>query len=140
MSCFVPIEKILDYGIDENTIRTGCKRSRKGERNSWQSKKSDTDRRKVLIDLDSIPERTRLKYGIPTGAEYLEQQNQLLAEQLQKEKAIQSDKELKMLYDAYHSGYYDYVAYYKEVFQNKRPKIREEQSVLHALIGLQWLR
>ena len=139
MAYFVENNIILKYNVSEDTIKSGCLRYRQGKSSNWINKPDNIDKRKILIDLDSIPERTRLKYGIPTGAEYLEQQNQLLAEQLQKEKAIQSDKELKMLYDAYHSGYYDYVAYYQEVFQNKRPKIREEQSVLHARSLAYWL-
>ena len=80
MKSFVDFEFFKSYKIPEITLKQGCLRYRQGKSSNWINKPDNIDKRKILIDLDSIPERTRLKYGIPTGAEYLEQQNQLLAE------------------------------------------------------------
>ena len=52
---YIPFNCILDYNVPFNTITDGCKKYRQGKSQSWSNKKDTKDKRKVLIDIDSIP-------------------------------------------------------------------------------------
>ncbi|HFG0564865.1 Mu transposase C-terminal domain-containing protein [Flavobacterium psychrophilum] len=132
MNCYVTFEILVGFGLDANTIYSGCKRYRQGKTKSWQNKKDATDARKVLINIDTIPNATRLKHGIPTGKEYSEQRlQQYEAEQerqkierheaQEREKTILASNELQALRNAYYNEYIQYIPLYKEYYAgNKR--------------------
>lgn len=133
MNCYVTFEILVGFGLDANTIYSGCKRYRQGKTKSWQNKKDATDARKVLIDLDTIPEATRTKYGIPTGKEYSEQRLQEYeAEQerqkigrheaQEREKTILASNELQALRNAYNNDYIPFLPLYREYYENN-PRI-----------------
>jgi hypothetical protein len=76
---FIVYDQILKFGISEMYLRTALKNFRQGKSQSWANKKDIHDKRKVLIDIDTIPESTRKKYNIPTGKEYFKQKERELS-------------------------------------------------------------
>ena len=75
----IEYNKLLEFGIPFEIVKKGCFRFRKGLSSSWKNKLDSTGTR--VVELDSIPEATRTKYGIPSGNDYLsvkiiEQSNQ----------------------------------------------------------------
>lgn len=115
---YVSLNIILDYSVSFNTITDGCKKFRQGKSQSWANKKDLIDKRKVLIDIDTIPEPTRKKYNIPTGKEYFEQKQleeyNAIEEKIQRDKDLRTNAEKSALYDAYTNDYMPFVALYKE--------------------------
>lgn len=145
------------YNVSEKTLEAGCLRYRQGKSHSWKNKKDPKDRRKVLIELDSIPEATRLKYNIPTSAEYIARQtaerdaeNLRLHEEwektqaeLEKERLFRieeaKDKDLKALHSAYQGNEYKkyYLDYQKLLdYRTESKKIAEKLARENAF----WLK
>lgn len=122
---YIHFDALIDRGISSNTITDGCKKFRKGTSKRWENKKCSVDGRKVLINIDSIPEATRTKYNIPTGIEYFK--NQQEQELIKKQEALEAQKELAAnteklaLYNAYQNDWVNYYSIYKERYKdNKR--------------------
>jgi transposase InsO family protein len=108
----------LDFGIPTESIKTSTKRYRQGKSHSWANQKDPKDRRKVLIDIDSIPEATRKKYNIPTGKEYFEQKQQEAykaeQERIQRANEMRANAEKSALYNAYHNDYFQFLELYEK--------------------------
>lgn len=154
---YISFEDIVNYGVDKEYLKLALNRFRQSKTKSWQNKKDPTDGRKVLINLDSIPEGTRLKYNIPTGKEYLEQQYEkkrqeriafeLKLEQekidkqasLEREKEILANAEIMALRDAYNNQWLQYYSLYKERYKEAVSKRREEYAKLSAREHAFWL-
>ncbi|TRX39071.1 Mu transposase C-terminal domain-containing protein [Flavobacterium restrictum] len=140
---YIPFNSILDYTVPFNTITDGCKKYRQGKSKSWANKKDTNDKRKVLIDIDSIPEPTRKKYNIPTGREYFEQEEldryTATQEKIQKEKELRADVEKLALHDAYNNGYMPFVAMYRERYSYNRT-IKDDVAVLSAREHAFWVK
>ncbi|MDB0601606.1 DDE-type integrase/transposase/recombinase [Tenacibaculum maritimum] len=114
-SNFLPFDFILKYGVSESYLWKVCSLYRQGKSKSWCNIKDSSDKRKVLIDIDSIPPRTRVKYNIPTGVEYIEEINKehYLKKYEEKKLAEQSiinrrNKDIDRLYNAYHTKWMEY--------------------------------
>lgn len=113
------------YEVPRESILTGTKRYRQGKSKSWENKKDIFDKRKVLINLSTIPDGTRLKYNIPTGIEYFKQQQE--KELIEKQEVLEAQKELVSnteklaLFNAYQNDWISYYSIYKERYKdNKR--------------------
>lgn len=89
---------------------------RKGTSNSWQNFKDPLDKRKVLINIDTIPENTRLKYGIPTAQEYTD--NKLIEKEneLRTQKELTTKLEKAALIEAYNNEWVPYLNLYERLF------------------------
>ncbi|AND63643.1 hypothetical protein AX766_04220 [Flavobacterium covae] len=127
------------FCISKNLITTSCKRYRQGKSKSWENIKDPTDNRKVLINLDSIPEATRKKYNIPTGIEYYEAEQLRRSEEEAKKKelltSLKNDKNKSLLYDAYKNNYVQYIPIYQEFFKNNKkttPETIRKMACNHA--------
>ncbi|MGB0428389.1 MAG: DDE-type integrase/transposase/recombinase [Flavobacteriales bacterium] len=109
---FVDFDFIESFGVSEGYVKKACFQFRQGKTESWSNKKDPSDKRKVLIDLDSIPEQTRLKYNIPTSEQYLEQQAQQ-AELENEKRRKETKKRLELLENEFISTSLDglYMAY-----------------------------
>lgn len=64
---WLTFDQLALLGVQEQYIRVALKRNRDGA-SSWNHKKDPNDKRKVLIDYDSIPDSTITKYSIPSKA------------------------------------------------------------------------
>lgn len=130
------------FRVPFQTIRTSTKRFRQNQTQSWSNKKDPKDKRKVLIDIDTIPEPTRKKYNIPTGKEYFEQQEleRYTAEQekIQRDKELRTNTEKSALYNAYTNDYLPFVAIYKERYDYR--KDLSSLAVLSAREHAFWLK
>lgn len=131
------------YKVPTDVIKTGTKRNRKNKTQSWVNKKDPKDKRKVLIDIDSIPEATRKKYNIPTGKEYFEKKEienyTATQERIQLEKDLRNSTEKSALYDAYNNDYLPYVSLYKERY-SYRLKSNDKDAILYAKQHSFWLK
>ncbi|PDS23801.1 DDE-type integrase/transposase/recombinase [Flavobacterium branchiophilum] len=145
---YITFRELLSYGISEKYLKNAVKNYRQGKTKSWANKKDPNDKRKVLIDLDTIPEPTRKKYGIPTGKEHQEQKNEakrlerieweaeqerqkvVRYEAQEREKQIEASDDLSVLRNAYNNGFLEYLALYKERFKNL--KNCNERALLYA--------
>ena len=111
---YVGLNDITSFGVSVKSIETGTLRFRQNKSSSWANKKDPTDKRKVLIDIDSIPEPTRKKYNIPTGVEYYEKQVRdkwnATQEEIRKEKELRADTEKSALHNSYKNDYMRFVA------------------------------
>lgn len=87
---FMSYDKVLEFGVPEATVKSACTRYRQGKSTSWANHKDKHDKRRVMIDINSIPINTRKKYNIPTGEELERQLEKDIESQLEKLK----DKEL----------------------------------------------
>ena len=107
---YVGFDIIVNFGVSPKYLKNAINLCRQGKSQYWQNKKDPTDKRKVLINLDSIPAGTRLKYNIPTSQEYREQQLKAFEAQKEQEKieryqAEQREKELANIYKNDSDGY-----------------------------------
>ncbi len=160
MNYYVCFEILISFGLDSNTIYSGCKRFRQGKTKSWENKKDPNDKRKVLINLDTIPDGTRKKYNIPTGAEYQAQQReakrqeviafmtQIERERIEKEvdqqlaeereKEILENSAKLALRDAYNNHWLKYYSLYKERYSSRKDcdKLAQQSAREHAF----WLK
>ena len=138
----VSFEYLLSLGVPLKTINSGTIRYRKGLSKNWENKKDPEDKRKVLINLDTIPDGTRKKYNIPTGAEYQAQQReakrqeviafmlQIEREKIEKqvdqqlaqerEKEILENSAKLALRDAYNNHWLKYYSMYKERYSSRK--------------------
>lgn len=139
---YINFEEVVSYGVSKDTILYGCNRFRQGKTKSWANKKDPIDKRKVLIDLDSIPEPTRTKYNIPTGIEYFEQQElkAKIEHQKQKERELnlQTNIEKRSLMDAYNNNWLQYLSIYRKMYVHNAVKC-EEHAQLSAREHAFWL-
>ena len=107
----------MSYGISENSIKKGCLRFRNKKSQAWENIKDFTDRRKVWIKLDSIPNTTKTKYNIPSS-EDLELQR--LNVQREKENILSDPDALRLTYSFneeyadFYQLYWDRLAYSQE--------------------------
>ena len=140
---FILYKNLLNvYNVSEKTLEVGCLRFRQGKSKSWANKKDLTDKRKVLVDLDSIPEPTRQKYNIPTGIEYFEQQELKTKitkqEQKERQEELQTNTEKRSLVDAYNNDWIQYLSIYRKMYAHNTIKC-EENAQLSAREHAFWL-
>lgn len=135
MSYFVPFDVVLSYGISEQYLKFAIHKYRESIK-SWQNKKDETDARKVLIDLDSIPPRTRQKYNIPTGSEYfeleLDREEREREEIRRKNIERKENKDYADLENAYKSDWHKYYHRYLEIFKGKPASEQRKLAKLYA--------
>ena len=116
----IPFDELLNYGVSDMYVKTALKNYRQGKSHSWANQKDPKDRRKVLIDIDSIPESTRKKYNIPTGKEYFEQKQQEAykaeQERIQRDNEMRVNAEKSALYNAYHNDYFQFLDLYEKKY------------------------
>ena len=143
MGLFVSFEEVLSFGVSEKYLKKALNYSREGNTRSWKNKKDETDARKVLIDLDSIPNRTRQKYNIPTGIEYFEQKIEReeleRKERLQKEKERKENKEFSALENAYKNNWHEHFYFYMDFFANRPAEKQKELAKRYAQNLAYWL-
>lgn len=138
MALYLYFDDILKYGISNKYLKKALHLNRNKKTLSWQNKKCAFDRRKVLIDIDSIPEVTRTKYNIPTGIEYFEQQQEKekIQKQLLKEKEneLLANSEKASLYNAYNNNWIEYYSTYSERYKKhiKREYLAKLSAKEHA--------
>ncbi len=140
MTCnFVSFETLVGYGVSEKYLKNAIKNYRQSKSLSWANIKDPKDKRRVLIDLDSIPEGTRKKYGIPTSVEYTEFQRIEQHKQLQKEKELKESTDKLALIYAFQN---EWVEYYQMYFERlaHRPKTQQQRAVLFARTHAFWLK
>ncbi|EKT3964729.1 transposase family protein [Flavobacterium psychrophilum] len=143
--CYISFNELLGYDVPFNTISDGCKKSRQGKTKSWENKKDIDDKRKVWINLDTIPDGTRKKYNIPTGREYnlqriakleTDQEREKIEryENQQREIEIISNSEKLALRDAYNNHWIQYVSIYKERYSTNKDcdKLARQSAKEHA--------
>ena len=131
---------IEKYNLPTSAVAIGCYRNRQFKTKSWQNKKDPTDKRKVLIDVDTIPDGTRLKYNIPTGKEYRELQLKAFEAQKEQEKieryqAQLREKELAesvektALLMAYNDNWVEYYPIYLERYKERCKDAKTTQKI-----------
>lgn len=146
---FVDIQYLSNFGLSKQYLKKKLSECRKTDTPLWKSKKESLDQRKVLIDLDSIPEGTRIKYGIPTGAEYQLQldsiRNAELLEQSKEEhekkeweELQKTDNRIKRLIHAYESEYQQFLPYYIDRFSYNE-RLKNELPIQYAHEHAFWL-
>lgn len=106
---YLSFPDLLRFGVSENYLWKAVSKSRTAGGKSWISVPDPNDKRSVLIEYDSIPTQTIVKYKIPAKADYIKQieaeiqQKQQLESKLAKANLQQyiqiNDKELSDLYD-----------------------------------------
>ncbi|MGJ1363449.1 DDE-type integrase/transposase/recombinase [Sphingobacterium spiritivorum] len=118
MPVFVELKEVLEYGVSYDYVRSAMSQNKTGKLKSWDHVK-DNDKG-VLIDIDTIPDRTRQKYNIPTGKEYMVQkQIDALDNHLREAEfaeKMREEKEMQELYDTYHIDWMQYVPLYRKRF------------------------
>jgi hypothetical protein len=62
---YIQVSELLQYGISEGVIKESMNRARKGS-GSWFNIPDPKDARKKLIQFDTIPSTTILRYNIPS--------------------------------------------------------------------------
>lgn len=146
---YISFNELLSFGVKESYLKVALFRNRNGSTNSWRNTRLEDDQRKVLIELDSIPESTRLKYGIPTGEEYQRQiDEEKNAKQIEKLK-IESDKKefealqtannsIKRLVYAYESDFQQYIPAYTKRFSYNN-KLSPELPIQYAREHAFWI-
>lgn len=130
---------IVDYKVSEKTLENGCLRYRQGKSKSWQNFKDPLDKRKVLINIDSIPEPTRKKYNIPTAQEYAEQKLTEQENKMREAKETRYKLEKAALIEAYTSEWFAYLNLYERLFsysQNTKIRFSKQFAKEHAF----WLK
>lgn len=113
-------KEILKYGISENYLKVCLSRFRNNKSKSWQNFKDPLDKRKVLINIDTIPENTRLKYNIPSAQEYAEQKLIEQENKLRIETETRYNLEKSALIEAYTNEWIPYVNLYDRLFSYSR--------------------
>lgn len=85
-------QELTQNGVSDDTIRAGVSDFRRGKSSSWVSMKDPEDKRKCLVQYESIPPRTRGK--LPSAEALLlgAQSKQLATEQLQAAMAASSNQ------------------------------------------------
>lgn len=78
-------EDLQELGVPYMSISSGVKRYRAGSSSSWRSVQDPDDRRRSLVDYDTIPGTTFKKYGLPTAKSLLEQAEANSAGAMQRE-------------------------------------------------------
>lgn len=126
---YVSFKEVASFGVDVGYLKKATNSYRQGKSKSWANIKDPNDKRKVLIDLETIPEPTRQKYNIPTGIEYFEQQElkAKIAEQEQKERKneLQASAEKRSLVDAYNNEWFQYLSIYRKMYEHNKYKCEE---------------
>ena len=142
-SNYVSFETIVDFGVSAHYLKNALKNYRQGNTTSWANKKDPKDKRKVLIDIDSIPEPTRKKRNIPTGKEYFEQKRvqefTATQDKINTERELRANSEKSALYDAYNTDYLPFIAIYKERFSYKIAS-DDSEIILSAKEHAFWLK
>jgi transposase InsO family protein len=113
-------KEILRFGISENYLKVCLSRFRNNKSKSWQNFKDPLDKRKVLINIDTIPESTRLKYNIPSAQEYAEQKLIEQENKLRIETETRYNLEKSALIEAYTNEWIPYVNLYDRLFSYSR--------------------
>ena len=110
MKGFILYENIVLYGVSESYLKKAIHLYRRGKSGAWENTKDLKDRRKVWINLDTIPKNTRLKYSLPSSEEYIKLQNK---ENLNKDLLLANPDAEKLIY-AYSQTYGKYHQLYWE--------------------------
>lgn len=142
MSFYLSFTEVLSFGISEKYLKFAIHKYRDST-GSWKNKPDNADGRKVLIDIDSIPKRTREKYSIPTGIEYFEQQlereEKERKETLRKDRERRENKDISALLFAYKNNWHEHYSFYMDLFENRAPEKQKELAKLHAQNLSYWL-
>lgn len=121
----IEYNKLLEYGVSKKTLEKGCLRFSKGLSSSWNNKLDSTGTR--VVELDSIPEATRTKYGIPSGNDYLSVQ--IIEQSNHDFEATKAKEEKEYLYNAYFSNWINYVSLYSQRYAyNKNTQLANSQQ------------
>ena len=121
----IEYNRLLEYGISLKSLEMGCYRYRKGLSSYWENSKDSTGTRVVV--LDSIPEATRTKYGIPSGNDYLSVK--IIEQSNQDFEATKAKEEKEYLYNAYFSNWINYVSLYSQRYAyNKKTQLANSQQ------------
>jgi len=142
MNYFISYYNLISFGINEDYLKVALIRYRKGKSKSWVNKKDRNDKRKVLIDIDSIPKPTRIKHNIPTGKEYFERmriekyQETQKAEKQKIEQRFEAEK--AVLYNAYRNEYLPFIELYQERYSHSNNNYKV--AVLSAQCHAFWLK
>ena len=116
----IDYNKLLEYGIPLKSLEMGCYRYRKGLSSSWSNRIDSTGVR--VVELDSIPLKTRQKYGVPSGLEFMAQNIVEQSNQNYKEEYEQYEKEI--LYNSYTVDYLQYLPLYSQRYAyNKKTQL-----------------
>ncbi len=121
---YISVTELIDtYEVSQNTILKSIQRFRNNNKSkSWENIKHPNDGRMVLIKIDTIPERTRLKHKIPTAQEW---------EDIQKYREYQHNKDQEdfniacykeSLIDAYNNNWLVFKQQYKAHFKTHKDK------------------
>lgn len=136
---FIEYKELLSHGVSEDALKKGITRNRQGKSISWQNTRDFQDKRKVLIYIKSIPERTRKKYNIPTTEEYEIQKEKEALERINLEKEIQQNRELSALLDAYENRFISHIEEYQNYLSYSK-KQAAKYAIPYAREHAFWLR
>lgn len=70
---YLTVTELQAWGVPADTVKTGCKRYNQGQSPNWANVPDPADKRRVLVDAESLPASTRVKYKIPYAEQLLEQ-------------------------------------------------------------------
>lgn len=145
MGFSLSFDDIVNYGITKSYVGKATYLYRQGKSKSWKNFKDLRDKRKIWIDVDTIPEPTRQKYNIPTAEEYFEQRRlaeqeklQKIEEKIQKEKELRANAEKSALHDAYHNEYIPFLDIYEGLYNYH--KDCKELAILSAREHAFWTK
>ncbi|QTE22392.1 DDE-type integrase/transposase/recombinase [Polaribacter cellanae] len=131
---FVPYKEILSYGISVNTLKNGLFNFRKGKSPSWENIKDAKDKRKILINLDTIPKGTRTKYNIPTSEDY----KKLQSKDFSNNTTLLDGPNAEYLLNAYSKNYQQYINIYWNRLAYSSDK-QNELAIPYAKEHAYWL-
>lgn len=132
---YVSREFLEKHGVPYNSIRTYLERNRKGIINSWNHIKAPEDKRKVLIEFGSIPDKTKIKYKLPDGNEI---EDHYKADIALGENEAEGNQELQIkdkLHRAITVCYVEYTNEYREVYPGDK-ETPINKAKLHSLYSM----
>ncbi|MCC4211707.1 DDE-type integrase/transposase/recombinase [Leeuwenhoekiella parthenopeia] len=142
---FVSHHVLEELGMSEGFVLKALSEFRTGKSNSWENIPNPNGKG-YLVNLDSVPPRSRKKYNIPTSNEYakkqyLEQQEALekALQEAEKDKLFRFDKERQSLVEAYNTQWFKYLETYREWYAHN-PKRCEELAAQSAKDHAFWVR
>lgn len=116
----IDYNELLQYGIPIKTLEKGFLRFSKGLSSSWNNRLNSTGAR--VVELDSIPLKTRQKYGIPSGLEFMAQK--IVEQSNQQDQAENEEYEKEVLRQSYSVDYLKYLPLYsKRYAYNKKTQL-----------------
>jgi transposase InsO family protein len=139
MQGYIPYNDLINlFAVSESYLKLACYNYRKGKSTAWNNVKNHLDGRMRLIKLDSIPEKTRLKYNIPTVEQY--ECRQIIADDNLKKAKKETDLYFKKqaLYNAYHSDWRQYYSIFYKKLDNVNQQ--EQRATKYAKDHAFWVK